>query len=136
MMKLKIKNIYADGYERFVSVETFDKKNITVHFIEYNEYLNQKEKSKLKKIGDVLNGNIRIDLVSNSYIKKDELMFSQSFENSSHIVAIIEVGDVVDDYSLYAKTSICDERILVEFEDKVLYHSEDRVYVEGSLEID
>ena len=44
MMKLKIKNIYADGYERFVSVETFDKKNITVHFIEYNEYLNQKEK--------------------------------------------------------------------------------------------
>ena len=63
MMKLKIKNIYADGYERFVSVETFDKKNITVHFIEYNEYLNQKEKSKLKKIGDVLNGNIRIDLV-------------------------------------------------------------------------
>lgn len=136
MIKLEIKNIYADGYERFAEVETFDKKNITVHFIEYNEYLNQKKKSELKKIGDVLEGNIRIDLVSNSYKIKDELMFSQPFENSSHIVAVIEVEEVVDDYSLYAKTSICDERILVEFEAKMLYHSGDRVYVEGSLEID
>lgn len=136
MMKLEIKNIYADGYERFAEVETLDEKNITVHFIEYNEYLNQKEKSKLKKIGDVLDSNIRIDLVSNSYIDKDELMYSQSFEKSSHIIAVIEVVEVVDDYSLYAKTSICDERILIEFEDKMSYHSEDRVYVEGSLEID
>ncbi|MCI8668502.1 MAG: hypothetical protein HFI34_03085 [Lachnospiraceae bacterium] len=135
-MKLEIKNIYADGYERFAEVETYDKKNITVHFIEYNEYLNQKNKSELKKIGDVLDGNIRIDLVSNSYKIKDELMFSQSIENSSHIVAVIEVEEVVDDYSIHAKTSICDERILVEFENKMFYHCGDRVYVEGSLEID
>lgn len=135
-MKLKIKSIFADGYERFAEVETHDKKEIIVHFIEYNEYLNQNEISGLKRTGDHLEGNIRVDLVSNSYIKEEELMFNQSLKNSSHIEAIIEVEEVVDDYSLYAKTVICDERILVEFEDKVLYHSKDKLYIEGSLEID
>lgn len=135
MMKLVIKNIYTDGYERFVEVEIFDKKNIIVHFIEYNEYLNLNEESGIKKRGDVLDGDIQIDLVSNSYIKNDELIFSQPFVNSSHIIAVIEVVEVVDEYSLYAKTLLCDEKILVEFEDKMVYQSEDRVYIEGSLEI-
>lgn len=34
------------------------------------------------------------------------------------------------------KSSICDEPILIEFENKMMYKREDRVYIEGSLEIE
>ena len=79
---------------------------------------------------------LRIDLVSHSYITNNELNFIQEIENSSNIKAIIEVKDVVDEYTIYAKTLICDEPILIEFENKMMYKREDRVYIEGSLEIE
>ena len=135
-MKIKINNIYVDGWERFVEGNTPDNRNITVHFLEYSEYITQYEISKKKKIGDVLEGDIRIDLVTHSFITKDKLMFIQPIKESSHIRAIIEVENVEDDYSIYARTNICDKNILVEFERKVQYNIGDRLYLEGSLEID
>ena len=44
--------------------------------------------------------------------------------------------EVVDEYTILAKTALCDEAILIELEDKMTYQQNDRVYVEGSLEID
>ena len=84
----------------------------------------------------ILVTEIRIDLVSHSYITNNELDFIQEIENSSNIKAINEVKDVVDEYTIYAKSSICDEPILIEFENKMMYKREDRVYIEGSLEIE
>ncbi len=80
-MNLKIINICAFGYDRFVDAEMEDKSKIIVHFTEY--------------------------------VKK-----------------------IVDEFSLYAKTNICDEEILIEFESKVKYGINDRIYVVGSLEFD
>ena len=111
-MKIKINNIYVDGWERFVEGNTPDNRNITVHFLEYSEYITQ------------------------SFITKDKLMYIQPIKESSHIRAIIEVENVEDDYSIYARTNICDKNILVEFERKVQYNIGDRLYLEGSLEID
>ena len=62
--------------------------------------------------------------------------FIQDIENSSSIKAIIEVKEVVDEYTIYAKTSICDELILIEFENKMMHKQGDRVYIEGELEIE
>ena len=135
-MEMIIQNIIADGYERFVEVNTMDSKKLIVHFIEYSEFLNDNEKTKLKKIGDVLNTDICIDLVSNSYITNDELCFVQEIENSSSIKAVIEVNEVVDEYTVLAKTSLCEAAILIEFESKMEYQQHDRVYIEGSLEVD
>lgn len=135
-MKMIIQNIIADGYERFAVVNTIDNKKLIVHYIEYSEFLNNNDKTELRNIGDTFVTEIRIDLVSHSYITNNELNFIQEIENSSSIKAIIEVKEVVDEYTIYAKTSICDELILIEFENKMMYKQGDRVYIEGELEIE
>ena len=126
-MEMVIQNIITDGYERFVVVNTINNKNLIVHYIEYSEFLEDNEKTALKNIGDIIVSDIKIDLVSNSYITNKE--------NSPNIKAIIEVKEVVDEYTIYAQSSLCDESILIEFENKMMYKKYDRVYIEGSLEL-
>ena len=135
-MRMIIQNIIADGYERFLVVNTIENKKLFVHYIEYSEYLNDNEKTKIRNVGDILSAEIRIDLVSNSYITNRELDFFQEIDNSSSIKAIIEVKEVIDEYTIFAKTSLCNEVILIEFENKITYQQNDRVYIEGSLEIE
>ena len=134
-MEMVIQNIITDGYERFVVVNIINNKNLIVHYIEYSEFLEDNEKTALKNIGDIIVSDIKIDLVSNSYITNKKLGFIQEFENSPNIKAIIEVKEVVDEYTIYAQSSLCDESILIEFENKMMYKKYDRVYIEGSLEL-
>lgn len=134
-MEMVIQNIITDGYERFVIVNIINNKNLIVHYIEYSEFLEDNEKTALKNIGDIIVSDIKIDLVSNSYITNKKLGFIQEFENSPNIKAIIEVKEVVDEYTIYAQSSLCDESILIEFENKMMYKKYDRVYIEGSLEL-
>ena len=131
-MEMVIQNIITDGYERFVVVNIINNKNLIVHYIEYSEFLEDNEKTALKNIGDIIVSDIKIDLVSNSYITNKKLGFIQEFENSPNIKAIIEVKEVVDEYTIYAQSSLCDESILIEFENKMMYKKYDRVYIEGS----
>ena len=131
-MNLKIINICTFGYDRFVEAEMEDKNKIIVHFTEHDEYIDNDKKSELKFVGSIIKGKIRIDLVTGSYVKNGELMFEQPHRHSSHIRATVDV----DEFSLYAKTNICDEEILVEFESNVKYGINDRIYVVGSLEFD
>ena len=135
-MRMIIQNIISDGYERFLVVNTIENKKLIVHYIEYSEYLNDNEKTKIRNVGDILSAEIRIDLVSNSYITNRELDFYQDIDNSSSIKAIIEVKEVIDEYTIFAKTSLCNEVMLIEFENKITYQQNDRVYIEGSLEIE
>lgn len=135
-MRMIIQNIIADGYERFLVVNTIENKKLFVHYIEYSEYLNDNEKTKIRNVGDILSAEIRIDLVSNSYITNRKLDFFQEIDNSSSIKAIIEVKEVIDEYTIFAKTSLCNEVMLIEFENKITYQQNDRVYIEGSLEIE
>lgn len=135
-MRMIIQNIISDGYERFLEVNTMENKKLFVHYIEYSEYLNDNEKTKIRNVGDILSAEIRIDLVSNSYITNRELDFIQEIDNSSSIKAIIEVKEVIDEYTIFAKTSLCNEVMLIEFENKITYQQNDRVYIEGSLEIE
>lgn len=136
VMRMIIQNIISDGYERFLVVNTIENKKLFVHYIEYSEYLNDNEKTKIRNVGDILSAEIRIDLVSNSYITNRKLDFFQEIDNSSSIKAIIEVKEVIDEYTIFAKTSLCNEVILIEFENKITYQQNDRVYIEGSLEIE
>jgi len=74
-MEMIIQKITVDGYERFVEANTIDNKKLIVHYIEYSEFLNDNEKTKIRNIGDKFNSEIRIDLVSISYTTNDELYF-------------------------------------------------------------
>ena len=133
---MTIQNIISDGYERFFEVKTIDNKKLIVHYIEYSEYLNHDEKTKIRNVGDILSGELHIDLVSNPHITNGELNFVQEIDNSSSIKAIIEVKEVIDEFTILATTSLCNEDILIEFEDKITYQQNDRIYIEGSLEIE
>lgn len=58
-------------------------------------------------------------------------IFADGYERK----AIVEVSQVIDDCSVYAFSSVSKDKILIEFEDSVGYMEGDRIFIEGSLEI-
>lgn len=135
-MKYIIKKIHSDGYERVAVVKsTVGDINLSVHFFEYDEYLEPDEESQKKKIGDLLEGNVSIGLVTYTQKVDKELFHCQEIPNSPHIEAVVEVSKVVDEYAMYALSSIMETEILVEFESVVDYKVGDKISVIGSLEI-
>lgn len=79
-MEMVIQNIITDGYERFVVVNIINNKNLIVHYIEYSEFLEDNEKTALKNIGDIIVSDIKIDLVSNSYITNKNWVLSRNLK--------------------------------------------------------
>lgn len=131
-----ISEIYSDGYERFAMIEDVEKNiKVNVHFLEYDEYLESGEKSQKKKKGDTLDGDISIQLVTFSRKADEALIHRQKIQKSPHIEAIIEVDQIIDEYSIYALSTISDRDILIEFENAVSYKVGERVLVIGSLEL-
>lgn len=136
MKKYIINEIYSNGYERFAMIEEVGKDvKINVHFLEYDEYLENSEESQKKKKGDILEGDISIELVTFSQKVDKELTHHQEIQKSPHIEAIIEVTQIIDEYSVYALSSILDDKVLIEFENAVSYKVGERVLVVGSLEL-
>lgn len=133
-----INEIYSDGYERFAIIEDIGKHiKINVHFLEYDEYLESSENSQKRTNGDILDGDLSIQLItfSRKVDVKETLIHFQKIQNSPHIEAVIEATQIIDEYSMYALSTVSDSNILVEFENTVSYKAGDRVLVIGSLEL-
>lgn len=133
-----INEIYSDGYERFAIIEDIGKRiKINVHFLEYDEYLESSENSQKRTNGDILDGDLSIQLItfSRKVDVKETLIHFQKIQNSPHIEAVIEATQIIDEYSMYALSTVSDSNILVEFENTVSYKVGDRVLVIGSLEL-
>lgn len=133
-----INEIYSDGYERFAIIEDIGKHiKINVHFLEYDEYLESSENSQKRTNGDILDGDLSIQLItfSRKADVKETLIHFQKIQNSPHIEAVIEATQIIDEYSMYALSTVSDSNILVEFENTVSYKVGDRVLVIGSLEL-
>lgn len=136
MEKYIIREIFFDGYERTAVIEKIQKGiELKVHFLEYDEYLESDEESKKRKIGDIIEGDLSIELVTISKKTKGENIHCQNILNSSHIEAVVEVVQIIDNYSVYAYSSIIDDKILIEFESPTNYMKGDKIFVCGSLEI-
>ena len=134
--KYVISEIYADGYERTAIVKEVDgDAKYIVHFLEYDEYLEKDGEALKRKTGDILEGTVSIDLVNISKRVNKDLMHRQVIKKSSHIEAIVEVSQVIDDCSVYAFSSVSKNNVLIKFEDSVDYMEGDRIFIEGSLEI-
>ena len=136
MDKYVISSVSCDGYERYANIKNSNGINLTVHFFEYDEYINNDKISVKKKKGDSIAGVLSIEMVSVSEVCGSPKMFKQDIFNSSHIKAIVEVISIKDDYSLFALTAITNSPVLVEFESKVSYKVHEQIYIEGSLEIE
>ena len=133
-----INEIYSDGYGRFAIIEDIGKHiKINVHFLEYDEYLESSENSQKRTNGDILDGDLSIQLItfSRKVDVKETLIHFQKIQNSPHIEAVIEATQIIDEYSMYALSTVSDSNILVEFENTVSYKVGDRVLVIGSLEL-
>lgn len=136
MMKYVISDINADGYERFVTIKNKDNNlSFVVHFLEYDEYLEDNEKSKKRDVGDIMEGEMAIGLVAVDKEVNATLMHKQLIPGSSHIEAIVRICKIVDDYSVFASSSLVNGLILIEFEHRVNYRKGDVIYLEGSLEM-
>lgn len=137
MNKYVINEIYSDGYERFAIIQKIGQDvKLIVHFFEYDEYLENSDESKKKKKGDILEGDISIGLVTVSQKVDKKLSYYQKIQKSSHIEAVVEVTQIIDECSVYACSSILDNNILIEFESEIDYKVGDRILIIGSLEMD
>ena len=95
------------------------------------------ENSQKRTNGDILDGDLSIQLItfSRKVDVKETLIHFQKIQNSPHIEAVIEATQIIDEYSMYALSTVSDSNILVEFENTVSYKVGDRVLVIGSLEL-
>lgn len=127
----------VDGYERFAGIKRTDacSEQFTVHFLEYDEYLEDSMVSQKRREGDVLEGKLYIDLVPRERKTEEELMHRQPIQRSPHIEAIVQVCEIADNYSVLAMSTLAEQQILVEFEQAVDYKRGERIYLEGSLEL-
>ena len=136
MRKYVINEIVTDGYERFAVIQLGGQDvKLNVHFLECDEFLEKCEVSSKKKKGDILVGDLSVELVSFSKKIDEELRYYQKIQRSSHIEAVVEVAQVIDEYSLYARSSILEDSILIEFESAIDYQRGDRILIIGSLEM-
>lgn len=64
MSSFRIEEIYGDGYERWIKVIacSLNIENL-VYFLEYDEYLENGNNISKRRKGDIINGNIKIDLI-------------------------------------------------------------------------
>ena len=134
--KYVIKEIYTDGYERFVAIEGMEHDvRLNVHCYQYDEYIESGEESRKKKKDDILIGDLSIELVTICEKVNKELFHCQEIKNSPHIEAVVEVAQIIDKYSIYANSSMIDDAVLIEFEDIRDYKRGDRIFVKGELKL-
>lgn len=133
-----VKEIISEGYERWSNLEDVsNQENIWVHFLQYDEYIDNGCKSKIIEIGDCIEGKLAIDLVSKYNINIEAGRgFEQPINQSSHIVANGMVNSLLDDFSILCNIDSLSNEMLVEFENKVEIKIGDNIKVIGSLEIE
>ncbi|QYR20922.1 hypothetical protein KZ483_24735 [Paenibacillus sp. sptzw28] len=139
MQLVEIKALTADGYERTAHVFLIDlDKSVWCHFIQHDEYLEAGQESVKLKTGDRVEGSFSIQLVNGYTLQGDAEApgFKQPIEESSHIVAVCEVREIIDEYSCLCDIGLLGEEVTVEFEDSVTVEPGAIITIRGSLEFD
>jgi|APHig6443717817_1056837.scaffolds.fasta_scaffold16294_2 hypothetical protein len=138
MKSYEIEEIYGDGYERWAKIKTESTlKGLFVHFIEYDEYLENTNISIKRKKGDTINGILKIGLVTEfKVIDEEKKGYIQSIKNSSNITTIATVKEINDSDTIVCRIEYLDDDIVVEFEDDVEIEVDTTIELNGSLELD
>ena len=137
MYHFKVKKICCDGYERWIKVENYNVNNeYWLHFIEFDEYIENNEISKKLKVGDIIKGTIKIDLVTNYEIVSTDSRFIQPIDNSSHVIAIGKIIKIIDNNTLILNVNELSENICVEFEIDININIGENIKISGSLEFE
>lgn len=88
-----------------------------------------------RKVGDIIEGNLFIAWITEFERTDKELMYVQKNEYSG-IDAVVEITEVINEFTYYAKNSIVDRDIILDMEKDMDLKKGDRIYIEGSLQIE
>ena len=137
MEKFIIKKIEADFDERWLRVKKIDDgKEFGIYFMEFSEDVFMMNNISMKrKVGDIIEGNLFIAWITEFERTNEELMYVQKNEYSG-IDAVVEITEVIKEFTYYAKNSIVDRDIIVDMEKDMDLKKGDRIYIEGSLQIE
>ena len=91
--------------------------------------------SMKRKVGDIIEGNLFIAWITEFERTNKELMYVQKNEYSG-IDAVVEITEVINEFTYYAKNSIVDRDIILDMEKDMDLKKGDRIYIEGSLQIE
>ena len=137
MEKFIIKKIEADFYERWLRVKKIDDgKEFGIYFVEFSEDVFMMNNISIKrKVGDIIEGNLFIAWITEFERTNKELMYVQKNEYSG-IDAVVEITEVINEFTYYAKNSIVDRDIILDMEKDMDLKKGDRIYIKGSLQIE
>ena len=137
MEKFIIKKIEADFDERWLRVKKIDDgKEFGIYFMEFSEDVFMMNNISMKrKVGDRIEGNLFISWITEFEKTDEELMYVQKNEYDG-IDAVVEITEVINEFTYYAKNSIVDRDIILYMEKDMDLKKGDRIYIEGSLQIE
>ena len=137
MEKFIIKKIEADFDERWLRVKKIDDgKEFGIYFMEFSEDVFMMNNISMKrKVGDIIEGNLFISWITEFERTNEELMYVQKNEYS-RIDAVVEITEVINEFTYYAKNSIVARDIILDMEKDTDLKKGDRIYIEGSLQIE
>ena len=137
MEKFIIKKIEADFDERWLRVKKIDDgKEFGIYFMEFSEDVFMMNNISMKrKVGDIIKGNLFISWITEFEKTNEELMYVQKNEYDG-IAAVVEITEVINEFTYYAKNSIVDRDIILDMEKDMDLKKGDRIYIEGSLQIE
>ena len=137
MEKFIIKKIEADFDERWLRVKKIDDgKEFGIYFMEFSEDVFMMNNISMKrKVGDIIEGNLFISWITEFERTNEELMYVQKNEYSG-IDAVVKITEVINEFTYYAKNSIVDRDIILDMEKDMDLKKGDRIYIEGSLQIE
>ena len=137
MEKFIIKKIEADFDERWLRVKKIDDgKKFGIYFMEFSEDLFMMNNISMKrKIGDIIEGNLFISWITEFERTDEELMYIQK-NGYDGIAAVVEITEVINEFTYYAKNSIVNRDIILDMEKDMNLKKGDRIYIEGSLQIE
>lgn len=137
MEKFIIKKTEADFDERWLRGKKIDDgKEFGIYFMEFSEDVFMMNNISMKrKVGDIIEGNLFIAWITEFERTDKELMYVQKNEYSG-IDAVVEITEVINEFTYYAKNSIVDRDIILDMEKDMDLKKGDRIYIEGSLQIE
>jgi hypothetical protein len=137
MEKFIIKKIEADFDERWLRVKKIDDgKEFGIYFMEFSEDVFMMNNISMKrKVGDIIEGNLFIAWITEFERTNEELMYVQKNEYDG-IDAVVEITEVINEFTYYAKNSIVDRDIILDMQKDMDLKKGDRIYIEGSLQIE
>ena len=137
MEKFIIKKIEVDFDERWLRVKKIDDgKEFGIYFMEFSEDVFMMNNISMKrKVGDIIEGNLFIAWITEFERTDKELMYIQRNEYDG-IATVVEITQVVNEFTYYAKNSIVNRDIILKTEKDMDLKERDRIYIEGSLQIE